>query len=642
MESRCNRFLYLLLTCLLVCPTSLSCSEKTTEPEEDGFACIDYGSYTHPVSVNDIPGDYAYAMIFGDGVAYVPDGSQILIYDVQDPDRPSQIGSVAVVSHDLELSPDGSRLYSIGGFGLRVIDLSDPMNPVPRGYVDTTWRPTNLVARGNHIYVANEPSVNPNQIDIVDVSDPDNPKLVGAVGIDAYDLILVGDYLYVTRNSLWSLHVLDISTPTMPVEVISLSTRMAEMCTSGGYLYGGTPWDSRADHGVSVIDVSSPGSPVEVGFIEIPYGIRKIGVSGQTLGVGIDFGVLVLEFEDPTIATIRGVVGLLYPWSVEIQDSRLYVGGRKLHTIDISNPSSPPFESLTPVPGRLLDLVIRDDYAYLADRDNGVRVVQVEPATDPMLVETIPGAATDVALEGSLLCYLDGPMFQVLDVSSPGSPVSVGSMTLPATTSSLVLKGSIAYVGDQESGFHVVDLGDPTAPQVVGSLDLGSEPLYGMALMGNYVLVAASESGLQIIDVSNPAAPVIAGSLAQKFSVSVALSGSYAFVANGSYEMSIVDVSDPAAPQVVGTFEEHERIADMTVAGSVLYASSGTFGLIVLDISNPVSPVRVGSVFAMFDGEPEYTGPLDGRRIHGVYVSGDYVYIATSEAGLGIASRHCP
>jgi hypothetical protein len=85
-----------------------------------------------------------------------------------------------------------------GGYGLRVIDVSDPLQPKEAGFYDTPGDPFAVAIAGDYAYVADGGS----GLRVIDVSDPAHPQEVGyyrstgsargvaAAGSFAY----VGDY----------------------------------------------------------------------------------------------------------------------------------------------------------------------------------------------------------------------------------------------------------------------------------------------------------------------------------------------------------------------------------------------------------------------------------------------------------------
>ncbi len=88
----------------------------------------------------------------------------------------------------------GDYAYVADGWGLRVIDVSDPTNPQAVGYCFTRYWAIGVYVLGDYAYIADGDS----GLCIIDVSDPTNPQAVGYYDTDgSYGVYVVGDYAYV-------------------------------------------------------------------------------------------------------------------------------------------------------------------------------------------------------------------------------------------------------------------------------------------------------------------------------------------------------------------------------------------------------------------------------------------------------------
>jgi len=85
----------------------------------------------------------------------------------------------------------------------------------------------------------------------------------------------------------------------------------------------------------------------------------------------------------------------------------------------------------------------------------------------------------------------------------------------PGEAIGVAVAGSYAYVADGQSGLQVIDVSNPAAPAITGTVDT-PEDASGVAVAGSYAYEADCASGLQVIDVSNPAAPAIEGALIRR------------------------------------------------------------------------------------------------------------------------------
>ena len=163
-----------------------------------------------------------------------------------------------------------------------------------------------------------------------------------------------------------------------------------------------------------------------------------------------------------------------------------------------------------------------------------------------------PGFSRSVAVQGNYAYVADGDSgLQVLDITTPGTPEIVGSIDTPGSAIGVAVHGDYAYVADDESGLQVVDITTPGTPEIVGSVDTPGSAR-GVAVQGNYAHVADDWLGLQVVDVTTPEAPVIAGSVDTPGSaMGLAVQGDYVYVADG-LGLQVVDITTPEAPETVG------------------------------------------------------------------------------------------
>ena len=103
---------------------------------------------------------------------------------------------------------------------------------------------------------------------------------------------------------------------------------------------------------------------------------------------------------------------------------------------------------------------------------------------------------------------------RVIDVANPAAPVEVGIYDTPEYAEDVAVAGQTAYVADRGSGLRVIDVTNPAAPVEVGFYDTPGMP--GAWPCRALRLRRRSGSGLRVIDVTNPAAPVEVGSTTRR------------------------------------------------------------------------------------------------------------------------------
>lgn len=94
--------------------------------------------------------------------------------------------------------------------------------------------------------------------------------------------------------------------------------------------------------GLRVIDVSTPTAPVEIGFVETPWGAEDIAVSGSYAFVA-GSGLRVFDISIPSAPVEVGFVGTPAPFDVAVARGTAYLaaGDGGLRVVDVSTPSAP-------------------------------------------------------------------------------------------------------------------------------------------------------------------------------------------------------------------------------------------------------------------------------------------------------------
>lgn len=245
-----------------------------------------------------------------------------------------------------------------------------------------------------------------------------------------------------------------------------------------------------------------------------------------------------------------------------------------------------------------------------------------------------PWDPTLVAVSGDYAYFLVGihpGLLNVADVSNPSAPQVVGQIEISNySIRQIAVQGGYAYTAGQNSfsgaSLRVIDVSDPTAPVEVGRFD---DPdlteATAVAVSGAHAYVGVGFS-LRVLDVSDPTTPVEVGSLETSIVLDVAVSGRYAYVSGWAVMpcyLHVIDVSVPSEPVELSSMNTYCAGA-IAVEGNYLYTVFSGGGLGVIDVTDPSAPVEVGSVAL------PYEFPQD------VAVSSGYAYVADGSAGLRV------
>lgn len=173
------------------------------------------------------------------------------------------------------------------------------------------------------------------------------PVLVGSyseTGQDPLSLAIVGNFLFV--GTAEDLLVLDVSTPSSPTKVATLTLPTSALAASGSFLFAGT-----TDHRLVALNVSNPTAPNQVGQVSLP-----------------DFPV-----------NLRAAGNLLF-----IADNTA-----GLLTFGISIPSSPMLLSQYQPSSAIEDAAIDGNLALVAAADGGLVIADVSNPAAPLLVSQV-------------------------------------------------------------------------------------------------------------------------------------------------------------------------------------------------------------------------------------------------------------
>ncbi|MCK4642096.1 hypothetical protein KAU32_00530 [bacterium] len=273
---------------------------------------------------------------------------------------------------------------------------------------------------------------------------------------------------------------------------------------------------------------------------------------------------------------------------------------------------------------------VSGNYAYVADADSGLQIINISDPSAPTLAGTCntPYSAYGVYVSSNYAYVADCDSgLQIININDPSAPTLAGTYNTPDNAYGVYVSGNYAYVADAASGLQIININDPSAPTLAGTYNT-PDNAYGVYVSGNYAYVADSFSGLQIINISDPSAPTFAGTYnTSGFAYGVYVSGNYAYVADADSGLQIININDPSAPTLAGTYNTPDYAHGVYVSGNYAYVADYDSGLQIINISDPSAPTLAG------------TYDTSGGAV-GVYVSGNYAYVADGFSGLQIITSN--
>ncbi|MCH8824790.1 MAG: hypothetical protein IH984_14930 [Planctomycetes bacterium] len=423
----------------------------------------------------------------------------------------------------------GDLAYAAIGRRLVVIDLTDEMNPVEIGSLYIPSGVGGVAVFGDYAFLgANKPY----RFTVVDISDPTDPKLVGAGQGDTFsrDVHLYGNLAYV-RPEAGGVQAFDITSPANVVFLggVAVGSSIKAITIAGDLLYVGTDELAVGEPSIHfvafrVFDLAAdPLNPPMIG--EVQFNASNDFGGGRTHAVAVEGDYAV--------------------WTLCKYDANS--GTEMLLTLDISNPASPLIlgtfdnDTLNGVSSKFIDVALSEGLAYVADAAfepqfwagaEGLAIFDIATdPTNPTIISTFKthGNVVGVEIVGNRAFLRDsGEGLIILDISNPFNPLRLGNYHSPAVMRQMVKSGDLLYVADAWHGFTVLDVSDAAHPEVVSvylaehveafdacagtSYPLGVDAA-GIYLQDNKIYLAAGHLGLEVIDVANPVNPTFLGAI---------------------------------------------------------------------------------------------------------------------------------
>lgn len=210
-------------------------------------------------------------------------------------------------------------------------------------------------------------------------------------------------------------------------------------------------------------------------------------------------------------------------------------------------------------------------------------------------VYNTPGYAQAVAVSGVYAYVADGNGgLRIINISNPGSPTLAGFCAwLTCSVAGVAVRGNYAYLADDNRGLYIVDISNPASPTLAGSWPYIEMGAFRVVVSGVYAYIASYMNGLWIFNISNPSNPFLIANNPCDPVLGVAVSGNYAYLAEND-GLRIMDISMPQLPRPVSFYNTPGEPTGVVVTGAYAYVTDGSSGLRVLNISNPASPTLAG------------------------------------------------
>ena len=361
---------------------------------------------------------------------------------------------------------------------------------------------------------------------------------------------------------------------------------------------------------VTAFDVSDSRNPTRIGEVDSPGATWYVAADGDLVVAAGQTRLNVIDVSDPSAPSLVGYLDLPFEATgILVRDSFAYLtaGADGLFVYDLSDPANPTNTSGMEFSGSALGAVFNINTLFVALGPSVAAVDITNPASPVLEYELPVNYAKNLAICGGDLCVLAPGRLQVFDLPNDSGPTLLGETTIAVDAISGAADGIFLVVAAGEVGLQVVDLEDPSAPQLLGTIDTPGDAgsvvvSEGVALVSDYDEVSPSISSLLVVDLQDGHAAPILGRLTTGYSFTgIDADDSYVYAGNGG-GFKVYDASIPGEPRLLGSADLYYGASDVDISGGYAFVANRYGGLKIFSIDDPSNLTQVGEL------EFSYTG----------------------------------
>lgn len=277
----------------------------------------------------------------------------------------------------------------------------------------------------------------------------------------AEDLDIINSLVYVADDQ-GGLQIVDISDPDNPYIIGEYSSEksIVGVAVRDTFAYLAV---NHNQGGVRIINVTDPESPVFVGEDNWYYGYNVMAPQNDTnyvyMAGGYWFVVEDVSYPQyPTFVRRFSTPGNIK--GIYVIDSLVYLACEQmgLHIFNLAKPDSEALISWIDTPSNARNIFVQNDYAYIADGRSGLIVIDVSMPGNPVLAGQYdtPDYANDIFVENDKAFIADGDGgLQIFDIETPSDPIFYGELET-SYANGVFARGDTIFIADRDMGLLII------------------------------------------------------------------------------------------------------------------------------------------------------------------------------------------
>jgi hypothetical protein len=280
---------------------------------------------------------------------------------------------------------------------------------------------------------------------------------------------------------------------------------------------------------------------------------------------------------------------------VKVKDEILYVlqANYGLVTYNISDPTTPSRL------GRCSDtytfvhaLIIEDEYAFVADYEDGLEIVDISDPTDLTIIgdytADLGAGSTDVYKLGDLAFLASqGIGLEIINCSDVNNPVKVGSYYENYRIIRVYSSNDQIFLCEATNGFKILNITDNECTEIFHFQDTVS---YQEFFVLDSLLYTTTRHGILIFDIHDLSNINLLGEkdISESYGAIIRQQSNrvIAYVSSWEAGVQILDVSDPENIEMIGQYTDGGQSYNLDVRDDLIFVADFQDGIEIIQVEN--------------------------------------------------------
>ena len=207
----------------------------------------------------------------------------------------------------------------------------------------------------------------------------------------------------------------------------------------------------------------------------------------------------------------------------------------------------------------LVKLVKKDDYLYIANGNNGLKIIDISTPEVPILkgeFNKISGWVEDIAVQGNFayIAYNGGGGLNLVDITNKSSPILIDTFSAGGFKF-VKVQGEYIYIDSfgNDKGMQVISIdNDHKLSQVGKYIEESINPVTDVTIKGNFAYLLINNLGIRVLDISDRSQPILITTIGiNDNNVSIESFAQYLFVTSSNLGVKIIDIGDKYNPVIL-------------------------------------------------------------------------------------------